>query len=293
MFKIKRTTQMLQVLKAYAKRVTLDESTGSLKYDYSGTNTGLNYESIILKAPSGKIVLPSDTPLSLGLEDGDELSTSYKKSTENDQIVNISVVGVGMKTNGTGDNMFFKLRMNTNMKRVYAAYAKKKGLDLSKLSFSTGEKGNIHLEKNTPKTLNLQNGDSIIAKYQDDSKTLARRTSNPMYNICKEGEGNRSDGNATSTSIDIGRQKLRLNKILRELAQDHEKMRLGQLCDFPKLSCSVCGERMPELVSATERSRPDGKHKLSWYVLSLLSFSLSLPIPHSHLSISSIPIQVL
>eukprot|EP00938_MAST-03A_sp_MAST-3A-sp1_P007237 g7237.t1 len=258
MFKIKWSTKMSSVFKAYARRVVFDKKTNKLKYDYSNTKTGTNYEDISFKTEDGKEVQATDTPRSVGLKDGANLVATFKQSAKNTEVISIKVVSIGRNHNsGIDQGMFFKLRMNTNMKRVYAAYAKRKGLNLSHLSFSTGEKGSIHLEKHTPESLGLANGDSIIAKHVDESKTLARRRTNPMYNICREGEGNRADGNATSTSIDMNRQKLRLDKVLRRLTLERKGARIGMHCEFPKLCCSNCDKALSELPSrATKDEAP-------------------------------------
>ena len=238
---------MQSVFKAYAKLVILDKKSGKLKYDYSGTNTGTNYESISFKTTEGKNVNGKDTPNSIGLKDGDKLVATYKKADKDDEIINIKVVSVTNKKR-EDEGMFFKLRMNTNMNRVYKAYCKRKGYDMSKVSFSTGEKGSIHLDKHNPKSLGLSNGDSIIAKYVDDTEIVASRKSNPMYNICKEGEGNRADGNATSASIDVNRQKIRLEKVLRSLTMERTlRANIGVHSEFPKLCCTSCKKSLPQL----------------------------------------------
>lgn len=83
--------------------------------------------------------------------------TSFTDSNENDDpgVVNLKIV------DANGEEVFFKIKRTTKMKRLFHAYCKRVGLDISTIRFFLDGR---HIDdEDTPDSLVLKDGSSIDA----------------------------------------------------------------------------------------------------------------------------------
>ena len=147
-FKVKPTTRMQKVFESYAQRrgVSLD----ALRFMVDGEKIHEN-----------------DSPKTLELEDNDQIDVmletvggtlkewdqSAPSNTDSEQVLTLKV------REQTGEEMVFKVKKHTSMKKIMAAFADKKGVSLNHLTFMFD--GNRITEEDTPKMLEMEDGDQL------------------------------------------------------------------------------------------------------------------------------------
>ncbi|EJK71826.1 hypothetical protein THAOC_06694, partial [Thalassiosira oceanica] len=129
-FRIKNTTRMSRLFKAYASRQHLDET------------------RLCFKTAAGLVVSSDDTAHSLNLQDGDTLKCS-------ETVMTIHISGVG------GDLHKYKIRgSKTRMSRMFQDYANRLDLNPARLCFETVA-GVAATGDDTAHSLNLRDGDTL------------------------------------------------------------------------------------------------------------------------------------
>jgi len=149
-FKINKSSPMSKVFKAYARRKGIEES--SLRFLLDGEN-----------------IQATDTPLSLELEEGDQIDV-------------IRAITLHVRDD-YGEVTQFKVRSSTQMSEIFEVYASRKGVDVS--SFRYLFEGKIIQETDTPDKLDLKDEDLIVAKREGKISPVKQhpidmRPSNPL-----------------------------------------------------------------------------------------------------------------
>lgn len=147
-FKVKPTTRMQKVFESYAQRrgVSLD----ALRFMVDGEKIHEN-----------------DSPKTLELEDNDQIDVMLEtiggtlkegdqpasNNADSEQVLTLKV------REQTGEEMVFKVKKHTSMKKIMAAFADKKGVSLNHLTFMFD--GTRITEEDTPKMLEMEDGDLL------------------------------------------------------------------------------------------------------------------------------------
>jgi len=142
-FKIKKETKMSKVMAAYANRK--GNAVGSLKFMFDGNRLNDN-----------------DTPKMLEMEEGDQIDVYLEQTgggedgdAEAGKEKQLTIV----VKNTDGDEMFFKVKKETKMSKIFEAYAQRKGIASNSLKFLLD--GDRIQGDSTPKMLELEDNDQI------------------------------------------------------------------------------------------------------------------------------------
>ncbi|KAL7529152.1 hypothetical protein ACHAXR_004106 [Thalassiosira sp. AJA248-18] len=147
MFKIKKSTKMSKVFNAYAQRKGVESA--SLRFLLDGERIG-----------------PDETPKMLELEDEDQIDCVLAQVGGSDDANDAEAKPEGGNEPITirvkdqnGEETMFKIKKTTRMKKVFATYAARKGVEANAMRFMLdGE--NIDPES-TPAALDLDDDDQI------------------------------------------------------------------------------------------------------------------------------------
>ena len=144
-FKIKKETKLRKVFTSYAER--RGQSLGSLRFRYEGANLKIDGE---------------ETPKMLEMEDGDQVDVFLERTGGEDkgdgEAKGDKQLTIVVK-NQDGDEMFFKVKKETKMGKIFDAYAQRKGIASNSLKFMLD--GERIQADNTPKMLELEDQDQI------------------------------------------------------------------------------------------------------------------------------------
>ena len=146
-FKVKKTTKMDKVFKAFAQRVGVSQNSLRFKVDGEG-------------------IRADQTPKELELEDGDMIEAYIEQvgggidegsgddaDEKADEALTLKIADQG------GGDMFFKVKKNTPMRKIFEAYAARKGLQTNVLRFMYD--GHRIKADDTPKLLDIMDNDQI------------------------------------------------------------------------------------------------------------------------------------
>mmetsp|Transcript_1832 Transcript_1832/g.2702 ORF Transcript_1832/g.2702 Transcript_1832/m.2702 type:complete len:186 (-) Transcript_1832:278-835(-) len=146
MFKVKRSTKMAKVFNAYAGKKGIDVASMRFMLD-------------------GEAVDFDSTPEALDLEDNDQIDCFLQQvggaSDEEgagDAKSEDAPITIRVKDQ-TGEETMFKIKKSTKMKKVFEAYASRKGVDVAALRFLLD--GERISETDSPKMLELEDEDQI------------------------------------------------------------------------------------------------------------------------------------
>ena len=158
LFKMNRSSPMSKVFKAYARREGVEES--SLRFLLDGER-----------------IQETDTPLSLQLEENDQIGAFLVRKRPNDAAITLQV------RDDLGEVTQFKVRRSVKMSEIFKVYASRKGVDVSSFRFLLEGK-TIH-ESDTPDMLDLKDDDLIVAKREEHCSSVQQhpihiRPSNPL-----------------------------------------------------------------------------------------------------------------
>ena len=146
-FKVKGTTNMQKVFDSYAQRKGVQVSALRFMLD-------------------GERIQPEDTPKMLELEDDvqiDAVLETIGGGVDEDGAApaeNAAEAPITLKVRDqSGEEMFFKVKKGTAMKKIMQAFADRKGVSLEVLRFTIdGTRVNA---EDTPKMLEMEDGDQI------------------------------------------------------------------------------------------------------------------------------------
>ncbi|KAJ1399546.1 ubiquitin-related domain-containing protein, partial [Ochromonadaceae sp. CCMP2298] len=143
-FKVKSTTKMQKVFDSYAQRRGVAANTLRFMMD-------------------GDRLQPNDTPKMLELEENDQIDVVLETiggGVGDEEGGNLADEPITLKVRDqSGEEMFFKVKKGTSMKKVMQAFADRKGVQLDMLRFTID--GSRVNEGDTPKMLELEEGDQI------------------------------------------------------------------------------------------------------------------------------------
>jgi SH3-like domain-containing protein len=150
-FKVKKGTAMKKIMQAFADRkgVALDV----LRFNIDGAR-----------------VNAEDTPKMLEMEDGDQIDVMMQQLGGGDNegaapSENLAEQPITVKVRDqSGEEMFFKVKKGTAMKKIMQAFADRKGVALDVLRF-TIDGARVNAE-DTPKMLEMEDGDQIDVMMQ-------------------------------------------------------------------------------------------------------------------------------
>lgn len=144
-FRVKRGTQMRKIFEAYAQR--LGVSAATLKFSIDGER-----------------IKDEDTPKMLELQNDDQIDV-FINQTGGSEDVKPDDIAITVKVKeGSGDEIAFKVKRSTKMSKIMEAYANRRGIELSSLRFMFD--GNRVNAEDTPKTLEMEDGDLIDARVE-------------------------------------------------------------------------------------------------------------------------------
>jgi len=147
-FKVKKGTAMKKIMQAFADRKGM--SLEVLRFTIDGTR-----------------VNAEDTPKMLEMEDGDQIDVLLQQLGGADDAgaggapsENAAEAPITLKVRDqSGEEMFFKVKKGTAMKKIMQAFADRKGVSLEVLRFTIdGTRVNA---EDTPKMLEMEDGDQI------------------------------------------------------------------------------------------------------------------------------------
>lgn len=138
-FKVKSTTKMQKIFDSYAQRRGVSVDTVTFLLD-------------------GQKINANETPKTLELEDDDQIDAVLAQVGGGD--TEIAELPITIKVRDqSGEEMFFKVKKGTAMKKIMQTFAERKGVSVESLRFSIdGERVN---EGDTPKMLEMEDGDQI------------------------------------------------------------------------------------------------------------------------------------
>ena len=141
-FKVKKETKMAKVMGAYASRK--GQAVSSLKFTFDGSK-----------------IKDTDTPKMLEMEENDMIDVFLEQQGggEDGEESDIGKTLLLTVKDQTGDEMSFKVKKETKLGKIFKAYADSKGVDVKSLRFQLD--GERLTENNTPKMLELEDGDQI------------------------------------------------------------------------------------------------------------------------------------
>eukprot|EP00573_Skeletonema_grethae_P011470 CAMPEP_0201710392 /NCGR_PEP_ID=MMETSP0578-20130828/58607_1 /ASSEMBLY_ACC=CAM_ASM_000663 /TAXON_ID=267565 /ORGANISM="Skeletonema grethea, Strain CCMP 1804" /LENGTH=184 /DNA_ID=CAMNT_0048199423 /DNA_START=67 /DNA_END=621 /DNA_ORIENTATION=+ len=145
MFKVKKSTKMAKVFNAYAGKKGIDVNSMRFMLD-------------------GEAVEFDSTPESLDLEDNDQIDCFLQQvggasdDEGGDAKAEDAPITIRVKDQG-GEETMFKIKKSTKMKKVFEAYASRKGVDVGALRFLLD--GERISETASPKMLELEDEDQI------------------------------------------------------------------------------------------------------------------------------------
>jgi len=178
-FKMNRSSPMSKVFKAYARRKGVEES--SLRFQLDGEN-----------------IQATDTPLSLELEEGDQidaLTEAHYSAADQTDVMRAITLQV---RDDSGEITQFKVRRSVKMSEIFKVYASRKGVDVS--SFRYLFEGKTIQETDTPDLLNLRDDDLIVAKREEKiSSVLQNQNKHPCNRLIVE-EATNDDNSVISLS---------------------------------------------------------------------------------------------
>jgi hypothetical protein len=145
LFKIKNETKLREVFTSYAER--RGQGIGSLRFRFEGKNLKIDGE---------------ETPKLLEMQDGGEIDVFWEQrgggEDESEEPKGDKQLTIVVK-NQDGDEMFFKVKRETKMGKIFDAYAQRKGIASNSLKFMLD--GERIQADNTPKMLELEDQDQI------------------------------------------------------------------------------------------------------------------------------------
>jgi hypothetical protein len=107
-----------------------------------------------------------DTPKMLEMDDGDQIDVLLQQLGGSEggdgagETANVAEAPITLKVRDqSGEEMFFKVKKGTAMRKIMQAYADRKGVSLETLRFTCdGQRVNL---EDTPKMLEMDDGDQI------------------------------------------------------------------------------------------------------------------------------------